>query len=70
MVTYIVFIYQNCVNPNLGEYFLKLSYKSVHNHIVKVDRAHPILRKSAQTFFTPKLAKISKKEDQVVAFVF
>jgi len=31
---------------------------------------HLISRKSAQTFFTPKLAKISKKEGQCVAFVF
>jgi len=38
--------------------------------IVKVDRAHSISRKSAQTFFTPKLAKISKKEGQVVHLFF
>jgi len=38
--------------------------------IVKVDRAHSISRKSAQTFFTPELAKISKKEGHGVHFFF
>jgi len=67
--TYILIIYQNYIIPNLGEYILKISSKSVDNCKSWQSQIN-FTKKSAKTFFTQKLAKISEDEGKRVPLDF
>jgi len=67
MATFILIIYQNYIIPNLREYILKISLKSVDKRLTKPDRFH---EKSVKTFFTQKLAQYRKIKDIVSHSIF